>query len=149
MCPPLDSFSTLRILSSALIKSPNFVEHCNLIHALLALYSTPCTRCFCLLTGFTIGIFLIMSEQVVVSSCMGTDDTFLTLGIFYRVSHRASVTAEGSFSAILCSSTTSRFASPYLSELKKMHLVLIILLQIVVTDPALCPPLLVLAQGSP
>ena len=59
-----------------------FCGNCNLMHALLRLYLTPCTRWFCLLTDFTIVIFRIMKEHIAVSSSLGTDDTFLALGIF-------------------------------------------------------------------
>ena len=36
----------------------------------------------CLLTNLTIGVFRILNEHIVVFSELGTDDTFLTLGIF-------------------------------------------------------------------
>ena len=55
---------------------------CNPVYALLRFYSTPGPCCFCLLTNLTIGVFRIMSEHIVVFSWLGTDDTFLTLGIF-------------------------------------------------------------------
>ena len=56
-------------------------RNCDPIHALLRLLSTPCTSCVCLLTDVTVGILRMMSEQIVVSSWLGTDDTVLALGI--------------------------------------------------------------------
>ena len=51
-------------------------------HALPEFYSTLGSCCFCLLTDFTIGLFRIMSEHIVIATWLGTDDSFLTLGVF-------------------------------------------------------------------
>ena len=96
-------------LWSELIKTPNFVEIA-ISYTRFSSYSTPRTRC-CLLADVTIGIFRIMNEHRVVFSKLRSNDTFLAIGIFVRISAPASVTTEGNFSAILFSLTISRLES--------------------------------------
>ena len=79
-----------------MIKSPNVVE--NATHALLRLYSTPCSRCFCVLTDFTTGILQITGEHVATRFCLVNDVPFLLLVSFARVfSPTASVATRGPF----------------------------------------------------
>ena len=57
-----------------------FCRRCNLYHALLGFYPNRAS----VLTDFTVVIFRIMSEHIVVLRWLGTDDTFLTHGIFFQ-----------------------------------------------------------------
>ena len=81
----------------------NFMIYCDQVSefcrmcTLPRFYSTLGSCCFRLLTDFTIGIFRIMSEHIVISSWLETDDSLLPLVSFARVSLTASVTTEGGF----------------------------------------------------
>ena len=125
-----------------------FCKKCNSIHALLWFSSTPGSCGFCLLTDFTIGIFRTMSEHIVVSSWLGTDDTFLTLGIFFQRIFPASVTTEGSSSSRDVSSITRSSRSPSAVEVEvDASCSSNPFVDGFLTDPTWCPPLLVLAQS--
>ena len=68
---------------------PKKLRRCSAVHALPRFYSTLGSCCFCLLTDFSIGVFRISSELIVVFSWLAIDETFLTLGIFFQsTSHR-------------------------------------------------------------
>ena len=117
-----------------------FCRKCNPVHTSPKFYSTPGSCCFCFLTNLTLGVIRKMSEHIVVSSWLGTDDPFRTL------------------SGIFCQSTSRRngdnrlkflIKSVFFENWKKMHFHLLILLLTVVADRTWCPPLLVLAQSFP
>ena len=94
LCPPLDSVLHALNFVISCDQVSHFCTNCKPIHALLRHYSTPCSRCFGLSTDFTIGILQIMGEHVVTRFWLGTEVSFLTLGLLRQsVSHR--ITTEG------------------------------------------------------
>ena len=77
-------------------KVSKICRKCNPVSVLLRFYPT---LGFFFLTDFTVGIFRIMSEHIVVSSWLETDDSSLTSGIFCHSIFPASVTTGGSLSS--------------------------------------------------
>ena len=82
-----------------------------------------------------------MSEHIVVSSWLETDDSSLTSGIFCHSIFPASVTTEGSLSSrgFL---RQHAWRHSKLLELRMIHRLLLSLLEMGLTDPTWCPPLL-------